>query len=151
MENATKALLMAGGVLISIIVFSIGLLLYSAYSKQAEMYNQTIVTAELQKFNSRFEVYLGREDITMQEIVTVVKLAEKYEGQGIIIDILIDGQKFDSSPEEFIKSILDDPEEVGDINFSCYCDESETNRKNPIYDEEGRITKLSFNRIRRTL
>ena len=54
MENATKALLIAGGVLIAIIMLSVGVALYSIYSNQAKEYDQIVSDTEIQKFNSKF-------------------------------------------------------------------------------------------------
>ena len=149
MENATKALLMAGGVLIAIIVLTIGILLYNSYSNQAETYNQIISITEIQKFNSQFEVYVGREDITAQEIVTVVKLAEKCEKeQGIKVNIVVQAkvnfmvQNIDFSDygkiDNFVKENLDS-------EFSCKVDNSES-KKNPVYNDEGKISKLIFSK-----
>ena len=142
MENATKALLIAGGILIAIIILTIGITLYTLYSKQAKEYNQIITTTEIQKFNSKFDVYVGREDITAQEIASVVNLAKEYDE---LVKIYLQedfGRKFSSFPdnmssEKFIK-------EYGNITFSCL-NKVSSERQNPIYnDETGRITKIVF-------
>ena len=87
MENASKALLIAGEVLIAIIILTIGITLYSMYSDQAKEYNQIMTTTEIQKFNSKFDVYAGRTDITAQEVVSVVNLAKEY---GDAVKIIIE-------------------------------------------------------------
>ncbi|MGN1310249.1 MAG: hypothetical protein ACI4VP_00810 [Clostridia bacterium] len=126
MENATKALLIAGGVLIAIIILTIGVTLYSMYSNQSKEYNQIITTTEIQKFNSKFDAYVGRTDITAQEVVSVVNLAKEYND---IVTIKLEGSilKFNTiTPEQFIKQNLDE-------TFSC---------QNPEYDSEtGKITR----------
>ena len=132
MENATKALLIAGAVLIAIIMVSIAVYLYSLYSNQADQYSDIISAVELQKFNSKFDLYLGRENITPQEIVSVVNLAKEYNNQ---VQIYIGTTKLEftsSTPEEFIK--------INQNNlFSCIGSSS-----NPIYDLNGKIIKLTF-------
>ena len=137
MENATKALLIAGGVLIAIIMVSIAVHLHSMYSSQAEEYNETITAVELEKFNSKFFVYLGRNDIKVQEIVSVVNLAKEYDYQ---IKIYVSGTilNFDASytQEDFIK-------DKQDKLFSCTFNASGGN-SNPTYDANGKITKLRF-------
>ena len=132
MENATKALLIAGTVLIAIIIVSIAVYLYSLYSNQAEQYKETISATELQKFNSKFEAYIGRENITPQEIVSIVNLANQYNNQ---VQIYLEGirlQFITSKPEDFIKINKDNL-------FSC-----EWSNSNPTYDTDGKIMKINF-------
>lgn len=130
MENATKALLIAGGILIAIIILTIGITLYSLYSNQAKEYNETITTTEIQKFNSKFEVYVGRTDITAQEIVSAVNLAKEYDNSvKIEIKNKLNVSETYATPEEFVKKFLDS-------KFSC---------QNPVYNSEtGKITQITF-------
>lgn len=133
MENATKALLIAGAVLIAIIMVSIAIYLYSLYSNQAEEYSQIISATELQKFNSKFEAYIGRENITPQEIVSVVNLAEQYNNQ-VEIYIGLTRLQFTQAytQEMFIQENIDKL-------FSC-----NRSASNPSYDEDVRIEKIIF-------
>ena len=141
MENATKALLIAGGVLISIIILTIGITLYSIFSNQAKEYNQIISTTEIQKFNSKFDVYVGREDITAQEIVSVVNLAKEHNE---VVKIYLQpsyGRKFFEITYETSEEFIEDN---GDTTFSCLSMVS-SERQNPIYNSEtGIITKIIF-------
>lgn len=57
MENASQALFMAAGVLIAIMVISIGVYLFSSASRIAESYETTMSATEIQKFNNQFEKY----------------------------------------------------------------------------------------------
>ncbi len=130
MENASKALLIAGEVLIAIIILTIGITLYSMYSDQAKEYNQIMTTTEIQKFNSKFDVYAGRTDITAQEVVSVVNLAKEY---GDAVKIIIQNKSFSSetytSSEKFVTKFLDS-------QFSC---------TSPVYNSEtGKITQITF-------
>lgn len=135
MENATKALLIAGTVLIAIIMVSIAVYLHSLYSDQANQYSETISATEIQKFNSKFDVYLGRENITAQEIVSVVNLAKEYNNQ---IQIYLETTRLQftsSTPEDFIKTNQNNL-------FSCTWSTS-----NPTYDTNGKIIKLTFKNV----
>lgn len=135
MENATKALLIAGTVLIAIVMVGIAVYLYSLYSEQSDQYTETISAIELQKFNSKFDVYLGRENITAQEIVSVVNLAKEYDYQ---IQIYLESTKLQfttSTPEDFIKANQSNL-------FSCKWSTS-----NPTYDSDGQIIKLTFKKV----
>lgn len=135
MENATKALLIAGGVLIAIIILTIGVTLYSMYSDQAKEYNQMVTTTEIQKFNSKFDVYVGRTDITAQEVVSVVNLAKEY---GDEVQIIIKNKSnltvTYTTSENFLKGIYWEGNQYS--QFSC---------TNPEYDNEtGKITQITF-------
>lgn len=139
MENATKALLIAGTVLLAIIMVSIAVFLYSSYSKHANQYSDIISATELQKFNSKFEAYLGRENIKPQEIVTVVNLAKEYDYQ---IKIYLSGTgelKFDTDSNTSIPSQEDFIKTNQYKLFSCTGSTS-----NPTYDTNGKIAKLTF-------
>lgn len=137
MENATKALLIAGGVLISVIIISTSVFVYKLYSEQTKEYNNTISAVELEKFNSKFDVYVGRKDIRAQEIVTVVNLAEEYNNQ---VQIYLGNSKIEftasKTQEDFIR---DNQEKV----FKCMLNTS-TSNSNPKYDANGKIIKLTF-------
>lgn len=137
MENASKALLIAGTVLIAIIMVSIAVYLFALYSSQTKEYNATISAIELQKFNSKFDVYIGRSDITAQEIVTVVNLSKEYGNQ---IQIYLGNSTIEftasNTQEDFIKNNQDK-------QFKCTLNTSELN-PNPTYDANGKITKLKF-------
>lgn len=71
MENASKALLIAGSILLAIMILSIGIILYNNYSETSEQYEKRLSTIELNQYNSNFEVFAGRTDITAQDIVTL--------------------------------------------------------------------------------
>lgn len=134
MENAAKALLIAGTILLAIIMVSVAIYLYSLYSNQADQYSETMSEIELEKFNSKFEVYIDRTDITAQEIVSVVNLAKEYDNQ---IQIHLGGTRLrftTSTPEEFIKNNQNKL-------FSC-----EWSASNPKY-ENGKITILKFKEV----
>ena len=138
MDNAVKALLIAGTVLIAIVMVSIGVYLYSLYSHQSKEYSATISAVELDKFNSNFDVYIGRNNIKPQEIVTIVNLAKEYGGQ---VEIYLGGSKIEftssNTQEDFIKNNKDKL-------FKCTLNTSSAN-PNPTYDETGKIVKLKFN------
>ena len=77
MENASKALIMAGTILISIMVVSIAVYIinmFGEYTAGQEQQRANIQTAE---FNAQFLKYEGRTDITAQDIVTVANLAKE--------------------------------------------------------------------------
>ena len=84
MENASKALLIAGGVLIAILILTIGVYLFATYGQLGESYEKNLSSGEIKKFNSNFIQFEGRNtangnaNITAQEIVTLYKFVKAY-------------------------------------------------------------------------
>ena len=105
MENASKALIMAGAVLIAIMVLTIGVYLVGELGKASDSYVQQLDTVQLQKYNSNFEVFIDRNDITAQEIVTVAGIAKQSE-QGT--KVYIEGTEVTNKTEEEFKNWQND-------------------------------------------
>lgn len=83
MENASKALIMAAGVLIGILVLSLGVYLFASFGNTSIQIHEENEANELNKFNSQFTVYQGRTDLTIYDILTVANYASennKYYG-----------------------------------------------------------------------
>ena len=76
MENATKALLIIGATMLAILTLTIGVYMIGNVS---DTYVTKLDIIELQKYNSNFEVFIGRNDITAQEIVSVASIARQKE------------------------------------------------------------------------
>ena len=77
MDNAAKALLIAGGTLIAIVVASIGVYLMRNMAQGSERLYKMMDQTEIAEFNEQFMKYDGREDLTMQEVVTIMNLARE--------------------------------------------------------------------------
>lgn len=130
MENATKALLIAGGVLITVLILSAGVYLYTAFSNQSKEYSAIISETELQKFNSKFDIYVGRQEVSAQEVATIVNLSKEYNGQ-VNIEIYNSGnvRQAYTTPEDFVIKFLES-------SFSCVDVQYDNNT--------AKITKLTF-------
>lgn len=74
MENATKALLIAGGVLIAILIITVMVMLFNSTGNVSRSYNDRIETEEVTKFNANFTQYLGQE-FTIHEAITITNFA----------------------------------------------------------------------------
>lgn len=59
MENASKALIIAGSVLIAILVISLGLIIFKSTSGTTDQTQDLGKTLEVQQFNSQFLKYCG--------------------------------------------------------------------------------------------
>ena len=80
MENAVKALYIAAGVLISILVLSLAVVLYSSLQSYVENSHKQIKDNDISSFNTKYLNYInfyGEEqfEITPQDIVTVANMA----------------------------------------------------------------------------
>lgn len=79
MENASKAMLISGGVLIAMLVISIGVYLFMSYGNISSSYGQNMEAIEIQKFNANFTKFEGRSDITIHEIITLKNFVKQYQ------------------------------------------------------------------------
>ena len=75
MENASKALLMAAGVLIGILILSLAVYLFATFgATSAEVHRQNDAN-RINEFNTQFTSYEGKQDITIYDVITVANLA----------------------------------------------------------------------------
>lgn len=144
MENASHALIMAGGILITLLILTIAVILYMTFNDSAQGITSTWDTAELTKFNSSFLVYLGRNDVTAQEIVSLITLSQQ---RGKLINVFVDNRNVTSwtideindflSKNLLITSIDETGVEQRKNNFSYVNDSIK-------YDEHGRVCEIRF-------
>ena len=59
MENASKALIIAGAILISILLISVGIMVMNSTSGTQEQMVSQMSGAEIQSFNNQFSSYIG--------------------------------------------------------------------------------------------
>lgn len=85
MENATQAILIAGGILLAMLILSVGMSIFITQDKTADAITTKWDTVELNKYNESFVKYEGRTDVTAQDIVSLVNLSKQREGAIIIL------------------------------------------------------------------
>ena len=135
MENATKALIMAGGMLITILIVSLSIAAYNAMTNSARTNQESLSQEQVAEFNSQFEVY-NREDLLGIELVSILNKVNdynsKYESEGY--------NKINTN----LKNIIDSgKDENGDITsefkgskFRC---------TGITYDQKtGQVTSINF-------
>lgn len=76
MENASNALIMAGGVLVGVIVLSLFVYLFSHTGSLSHEYQQEIDRISIVRFNEQFEKYIGKEDLSSHDMLTLYNLVE---------------------------------------------------------------------------
>jgi len=142
MENASKALLLGAGILIGLIVISIGVYLFASYRGSVTPYEQHMQETEIKKFNVNFTKFEGRDDITIQEIVTLINFAKQYEQENevhitiavaAIPDVInwLNTVVTINSEDKEVELIQDNSEKI----FKC---------ENIIYNNEGKVNLIKF-------
>lgn len=141
MENASKALLLGGGILIGLIIMSIGVYLFASYSENTSSYDQQMQATEIKKFNVNFTKFEGRDDITIQEIITLINFAKQYEKENETdIKICVSGISNDIIELMNIKTTIDLIQDNSNKIFKC---ENKDNQ-DIKYDNEGKIYYIKF-------
>lgn len=89
MENASKALILAGGILIGILIISLGVYIINISTSFSEKYDDRIVENEINTHNNKFLIYA--KDITPQEMVSLYNLVKennnKYIDRKVVLKI----------------------------------------------------------------
>ena len=75
MENASKALLMAAGVLIGILILTLMVTLFLSAREVSSRHDQVKKTEEIEQFNANFTKYVGK-DITIHQVITIQNFAK---------------------------------------------------------------------------
>lgn len=121
MENATKALLIAGGVLIAIIIISVMVITFKKTGNISKTYDKTINQEDVTKFNENFTKYLNKE-LTIHQAITITNFAKE---NGVAID---GGVKVSEIEERTLKNRYKISISISD------------------YNKEGYITKITLNK-----
>ena len=74
MENATKALLIAGSVLIAILLIAVGLRVFNSTRGTTEAAQTTMNATEVSMFNNKFIPYIGNKK-TKADAISLINLA----------------------------------------------------------------------------
>ena len=75
MENASKALLMAAGVLIGILIISLGVYLFANFGGTSSQIHANIEQNQIEQFNSQFTTYVGKDNVTIHDVISMANLA----------------------------------------------------------------------------
>lgn len=108
MENASKALLMAGSILIALLIIASAVYLIDKAKQPSDAYYKRISAQEVEKYNTEitknFTIISGENYVTAQGIVTIKNLLEttKYNGQTKIIPAA--SEWCNKSNEEILKN-----------------------------------------------
>ncbi len=92
MENASKALMIAGGVLISVLIISVALMVYNNMSSLSNSKQQVLEAEQLSKYNMQWESY-NRDNLRGADVISIYNKAidvnQKYrEQEGLDYDMI---------------------------------------------------------------
>lgn len=133
MENASKALLMAGAILIGILILTFMVTLFASSRDLTKEYQSNKESEAIQQFNVNFTKYLGQE-LTIHEVVTITNFANLNNVN------VINGKTKDQIPID-----------LNDINNLLLSGAYKNKKVSYIYKleikaytEEGYVSKISF-------
>ena len=151
MENASKALIMAGGVLIGVLILSLMAYLFVDFgSTSAEIHKQN-EEKQIIEFNSKFTAYEGYKDkngnwqITIYDIVTLAGYAKEnnkyYEGvEDEQIHVQVEGTDIQDNNNEQNKNLISQNVESNGTLTKFRCEKIE-------YNNRGKVNSISFKKI----
>ena len=146
MENVTKALLIAAGVLIGIIILSLAVYLSNIIGAHAAKIQEKIDSNAIIRFNEEFLKYNGLKNLTIQQVITLKNYAlennneyfgynwesDRATGVNDYIDVYLKGNIIlGSNDEVLLKSEMNK-------KFKCTVDVSTIT---------GRVYKVEFTEI----
>lgn len=134
MENASKALIMAGGVLIAIIIVSVIVLAFQRSGNVSADYSKSISREEISTFNANFTKYLDHE-LTIHQVVTIYNFAKNNNTKQVDCDTTYNATNI---IEELKQEKTSNQETIYEIKIISY-------------DSEGFVKKISFNSTKRTI
>ena len=75
MENASKALIITAGMLITILILTLAAYIFSTMGKYSDRTTAIIEANSVNKFNNDYLIYDRRNDLTIQDVITIVNTA----------------------------------------------------------------------------
>ncbi len=136
MENASKALIIVGGVLIGVMILSMFLYVFRAAAKTNQSYDEKQAQEQLETYNAKYEVY-NRNNNTIIDLLTVINLAYDnnvscdYDPQNSVeILIKISDSKYYKIPGDYNKKDVIDKNQV----LSLIDEKSSSGTAISIYD-----------------
>lgn len=87
MENASKALLMAGGVLIGVLILTLAVYLFTTFGATSSEIAKEIQSHEITEFNAKYTIYQNRDDLTVYDIITANNRAKEDTEDGYAVEV----------------------------------------------------------------
>lgn len=148
MENATKALIMAAGVLMGIVILSLAVYEFTSFGISSKEIHKANEETRLNEFNSQFTKYEGKDDVTIYDVITVANLAKEnnsyYEfsprsldqntGKDLYISVILDDNSIENQDQSKYKLKIDSEY---NSKYTCIA---------IISNDTGRVYKVKFSK-----
>ena len=143
MENASKALIIAGEILIGVLIISLASYIIVQFGTFSRNLNIKMEEAEIMQFNVKFTNYAGRANISSQEVVTIINFAKQRNEEYNV-----------NSNDEFYIDVCIDGKSALNTNINQYLEENKNNtyyycnlrNVKIINDEQGlKLTAITTN------
>ena len=121
MENASKALLISAGVLIAILLLTLFSYLMRQMGDSTSGIYSTLSQHEITEFNQKFLNYEGRDNLSIQDVVTIINLAKdnnKKLNRPTIIEVKVDGSDWSDKTLDVVKQNLDKTYTCSNVNIN---------------------------------
>ena len=149
MENASKALLMAAGVLIGVLILSLAVFLFMDFGATSNGIYSEVQSNQLTQYNAQYTVYSGRTDITVYEIVSVINLAKQnnqdykdysnFENDYQVV-VKVSGTDYTQKDSNEVQNLLESRNKVdneGNLEYTFSCDDIS-------YHPNGKVSIICF-------
>ena len=123
MENASKALLIAGGMLLFILVASFATLLFRRMGSQTSEFYKDMSDTEIFELNQQFFNY-ERSNLRIQDVVSVINLAKDANDREIVpvtLEVNYLGSSLDLKSVDTKKMLIDNIEDY-ETRYTCKVD-----------------------------
>ena len=111
MENASKALLIAGAILVVILIIAVGMIVYNSSKGTIDEAISQMSSTEKETFNSQFKQLAGNNRNGSQLSMLLDKIESNnttYDGTGKVIAVNYANNKDDTPSKSTVKDIRDD-------------------------------------------
>ena len=122
MENANKAMLIAAGVLMAILIMNVMIYVFSSMGSQASGLYDTFEQKDIDRYNYQFLKYENKEKLKIQDVVSIINIAKdnnEYNRMPVTVTVNsgVLGNNLQNLSKDDIKQLL-----VNHINDSYKCE-----------------------------
>lgn len=132
MENASKALIMAGGILIALMILGALMLMFSNLSAYQNQNDASTKDSQIAEFNNQFSPY-DKSNLTLMELASLYNKIQSHNNK--YPDLEIETNISSIYPNITTKFSEIEEEEKNNRRFKC---------KSVGYDSNGRINNMQF-------
>ena len=121
MENASKAILIAGGVLLMIMALSLAMFIFRNIGNSTSEYYEQLEQSDIDEFNQKFTKYERKNDLTIQDVVSIVNLAKdnnQAEKMPVKVKVTLGTNELQNKSENDLNSLLAENADPN-IRFKC--------------------------------